>query len=101
MVRIRLRRMGLRNRPTYRVVAIDSRLARDGRYLEMLGHYDPRKKITELNHERIQYWLSKGAQPSATVDKLIRRQLRAVPAPEAPADAATAPACTAPADQGA
>ncbi|MEO0070647.1 MAG: 30S ribosomal protein S16 [candidate division WOR-3 bacterium] len=72
MVRIRLRRMGVRNKPSYRVVAIDSRRARDSHYLEALGHYDPRRKVLALNLERIDYWVSRGAQLSNTVEKLIK-----------------------------
>ncbi|MEO0073708.1 MAG: 30S ribosomal protein S16 [candidate division WOR-3 bacterium] len=84
MVRIRLRRMGLRNRPTYRVVAIDSRRARDSRYIELLGHYDPRRRTLELRIERVRYWLSSGAQPSSTVSTLIQifdRQTKAAAEP--------------------
>lgn len=72
MVKIRLRRMGVRNKPTYRVVAIDSRRARDSHYLEALGHYDPRRKILALNLERVNYWVSRGAQLSNAVEKLIK-----------------------------
>jgi len=81
LVRIRLTRLGARNNPTYRVVAIDSRRARDSQYLEALGHYDPRRKVLKLNLERVDYWLSKGAQPSNTVDRLIKRYRKTVPAP--------------------
>jgi len=80
VVRIRLTRMGARNKPAYRVVAIDSRRARDSEYLEALGHYDPRRKILRLNIERVDYWLSKGAQPSNTVGKLINRYRKTVQA---------------------
>ena len=73
MVRIRLKRMGLRHVPTYRVVAIEKRQAREGEYLEQLGHYDPRSKKLELNIERIDHWITTGAQPSNTVKKLISR----------------------------
>lgn len=80
--------MGLRNRPAYRVVAIDSHRARDSRCLEFLGHYDPRRKILNLKMERVRYWLTNGAQPSAAVSKLIRRIGRQT---EAPTEPATAP----------
>ncbi len=86
MVRIRLRRMGARNQPIYRVVAIDSRRARDGQYLEALGHYDPRRKVLKLHLKRIDYWLSRGAQPSNTVDKLIKYYRKANPTSSPPAD---------------
>lgn len=90
--------MGLRSKPTYRVVAIDSRRARDGKYLEMLGHYDPRHKNLQLDMPRVQYWLSQGAQPSSTVKGLIRRVAK-TSAVDPAADAQTAPvADTPPAD---
>ncbi len=76
-VRLRLKRMGRRHRPYYRVTAVDGRKPRDGRVIEELGSYDPlladeSKQIT-LNRERIDYWISVGAQPSETVAGLIRR----------------------------
>ncbi len=87
--------MGLRNRPTYRVVVIDSRKARDGEYLEAVGHYDPRTKLLDLNTERIGHWVSKGARPSDTVGRLLGRYARQhAPAAEAVnsvEDAAPAP----------
>ena len=76
MLKIRLRRMGLRNRPAYRVVVIDSRKARDGKYLESVGHYDPRTKLLELKTERIGHWVSRGAQTSDTVGRLLGRHAR-------------------------
>lgn len=76
MLKIRLRRMGLRNRPTYRAVVIDSRKARDGEYLESVGHYDPRTKLLEMKPERIEHWVSKGAQTSDTVGRLLSRYVR-------------------------
>lgn len=76
--------MGLRNRPAYRVVVIDSRKARDGEYLESVGHYDPRTKLLDLKTERIEHWVSKGAQTSDTVGRLVSRYVRAhAPAAEA------------------
>ncbi|MBN2465961.1 30S ribosomal protein S16 [candidate division WOR-3 bacterium] len=99
MLRIRLRRMGLRNRPAYRVVVIDSRKARDGEYLESVGHYDPRTKLLELKTERIGHWVSKGAQTSDTVGRLLSRYARqhAAPAEAANGDSAEAtPASTEP-----
>lgn len=91
MLRIRLRRMGPRSRPTYRVVVIDSRKARDGQYRESLGHYDPRTKALELNMDRTRYWLARGAQASDTVAALVRRSDRAATAAPAPAEAEPAP----------
>jgi len=76
-VRLRLKRLGRRHRPFYRVAAMDSRAKRDGRVIEELGHYDPIAKEEEaqvsLKLERIDYWLSMGAQPSDTVRRLIER----------------------------
>ncbi|MCZ6799803.1 MAG: 30S ribosomal protein S16 [Nitrospirae bacterium] len=74
-VHLRLTRMGRHKRPFYRVVAIDSRMRRDGRCLEVLGTYDPLKEpaVTELKPERVLDWLQKGAQPSVTVRTLLRR----------------------------
>ncbi|MEO5377057.1 MAG: 30S ribosomal protein S16 [Magnetococcus sp. DMHC-6] len=73
-VRIRLQRRGSTKRPTYAIVAADARMARDGRCLEKLGTYDPRQEQngTVFNHERVNYWLSVGAQPSDRVAKLLK-----------------------------
>jgi len=77
MVRIRLKRMGRRHRACYRVTAVDQRSTRDGRAIEELGYYDPTNKNPELqvklNKERIEYWLSQGAQASDTVANLLKR----------------------------
>ncbi|MGQ9663835.1 MAG: 30S ribosomal protein S16 [bacterium] len=73
MVKIRLRRMGKHKSPFYRIVALDSKRARDGAYIENLGHYDPLKKNLQLKRDRIEYWLSKGAKPTNTVAKLITK----------------------------
>lgn len=84
-VRLRLKRMGRRHRPFYRVTVVDGRKARDGRVIEELGLYDPllpdESKQIKLNRERIDYWLSVGAQPSDTVRGLIRRNDAAAAAP--------------------
>lgn len=76
-VRIRMKRMGRRHRPFYRICAMDARAARDGRVIEELGTYDPMVPETDaravLNAERIQYWLSVGAQPSEKVKVLIKK----------------------------
>lgn len=77
MVRIRLKRMGRRHRPTYRLTAVDGRRTRDGLVLEELGHFDPAQRDAEgqqsLKKERIEYWLSVGAQPSDTVRDLLKK----------------------------
>ena len=75
-VSIRLRREGSKNRPYYRVVVADSRGPRDGKFIEILGTYDP--KLTGQNSsfsvERAEYWMSKGARPSDTVRSLIKKR---------------------------
>ena len=73
-VRIRLSRVGATKRPSYRVVAIDSRRPRDGRALEILGYYDPLTEpaTVQIDTERLAAWVGKGALPSATVAKLIK-----------------------------
>lgn len=74
-VRIRLTRVGATKKPTYRFVVADSRSARDGRSLDILGHYDPRQDPVEINvdAEKANKWLQQGAQPSTTVERLFRR----------------------------
>jgi small subunit ribosomal protein S16 len=73
-VKIRLTRVGARNNPIWRVVAADSRSPRDGRFLEVLGHYNPQTQPStiELNEERVRAWLSRGAEPSDTVKRLLK-----------------------------
>lgn len=73
MVRIRLRRQGLKRQPSYRVVVTDQRKARNGKYLENIGHYNPRTRpATEIiQEERALYWLSVGAQPSDAVRRML------------------------------
>ena len=75
MVRIRLQRHGAKKRPFYRVVAADKRAPRDGRFIELLGTYDPLTEppIVRLNKERVDYWIGVGAQPSETVNALIKK----------------------------
>jgi len=72
-VRLRLMRMGKKKQPVYRVVVMDQRAPRDGRYIEQIGRYDARMdpSIVEIDNERAVDWLSKGAQPSETVEKLL------------------------------
>lgn len=74
MVKIRLARFGAKKRPFYRIVAADSQGKRDGRYIELLGTYDPLKDPPEvrLNAERIKYWVSVGAQATSTVASLLK-----------------------------
>jgi small subunit ribosomal protein S16 len=89
MLAIRLRRAGSKKRPFFRVVVPDSRAARDSSFVEILGHYNPRSKpaVVEVDKERVDYWLGKGAQPSDSVRTLMARHLTPKPA----ADAAAAP----------
>ncbi len=72
---VRLRRMGGNKKPFFRIVATDSRCSNTGRFLEALGWYDPKKKGTnfELKTDRVEYWVSKGAQLSDTVNSLMRK----------------------------
>jgi len=77
MVRIRMQRLGRRHRPFFRINAIDQRTRRNGRIIEPLGWFDPlateEGKMLELKGERIQYWLSQGAQPSETVEDILAK----------------------------
>jgi len=81
LLRIRLARTGAKKQSSYRVVVIDRERARDGRFVEIVGHYNPRRKPAEivLKRERIDYWISKGAQPSETVQSFLKAP------PQAPA----------------
>ncbi len=78
MVKIRMKRMGRRHRPFYRINAMDTRSPRDGRVIEELGYYDPlvkeESKQIKLKADRIRYWLSQGAQTSDTVSDILRKK---------------------------
>jgi small subunit ribosomal protein S16 len=78
-VSIRLRREGTKNRPYYKVVVADRRSPRDGKFIEIIGAYDPKKPghNSTLNIDRVEYWISKGAQPSDTVRSLIKKNKKA------------------------
>ena len=114
MVRLRMKSLGRRHRPFFRICAMDLRSPRDGRAIEELGHHDPMVRNvqarTVLKVNRIRYWLSVGAQPSHKVQALLNRYGVKKPAPGepwelpeaalatlAPATAATTPPATAPA----
>jgi small subunit ribosomal protein S16 len=87
-VSIRLRREGAKNRPFYRVVVADKRSPRDGKFIEVIGNYDPRKtgENYELNLDRAEYWVKNGAQPSETVASIIKKaRKKTVVAQAAPA----------------
>ncbi len=76
MVRIRLRRVGSKNQPSYRIVVADRRSPRDGRFIEKIGFYNPRTEpeTVVLDEARALYWLSVGAKPSEAVERLMRNQ---------------------------
>ncbi len=90
MVTIRLRRQGAKKSPFYRIVVADSRNAREGAFVEILGHYNPRvtPETFVIDRERLAYWLGVGAQASDSVRTLVKRH--PAPAPEAAEAAATA-----------
>lgn len=82
MVVLRLRREGTKNRPFYRIVAADQRMPRDGRFLEIIGTYDPlmENDNVKVNLEKANAWIAKGAQPSETVRSLLKKAAKAVAA---------------------
>ena len=99
-VRIRMKRLGRKHRPYYRIVAIDHRQPRDGRIIEELGSYDPMVKNTDervtLRPDRVKYWMSVGAKPSENVEVLLKKYMakfeqqaaQAAAAPAAPPEPA-------------
>jgi small subunit ribosomal protein S16 len=91
MVVIRMRKMGSKKRPFFRVVVTDSRIARDSSFVEIVGHYNPRTKPAkvEIDRERINHWIGKGAQLSDTVRTLLKRH---APAPASADEAVSASA---------
>jgi len=99
MLVIRLRKMGSKKRPFFRVVVTDSRTARDSSFVEIVGHYNPRTKPAKvlIERDRIDFWVGKGAQLSDTVRTLLKRHVP-VAAP-AGIDAGSAPARSASADK--
>jgi len=105
MLRIRLRRVGKKGHPSYRIVVADSRAPRDGAYVEWIGNYDPMTEppAVTIKADRAQAWLSQGAQPSDAVARILdwngiltrtptQRNVNSKTAEEAPAEAAPAPA---------
>ncbi len=72
-VKMRLRRMGAKKAPTYRVIVADSRSPRDGRFIEEIGHFDPRSDELKIDSEKAKKWLSNGAQPTDTVKALLKK----------------------------
>ena len=75
MVKIRLRLMGAKKAPFYRVVVADSRFARDGRFIEEIGYYDPTKEpsVVKIDAEKAKQWLDNGAQPTDTVREILKK----------------------------
>jgi small subunit ribosomal protein S16 len=75
-VKIRLTRMGTRKKPYYRIVVADSVSPRDGKFIEIVGNYDPKKNPAEINvkEDRIKEWLTNGAEPTLTVSQLLRKK---------------------------
>ena len=75
-VKIRLNRMGAKKNPFYRIVVADSRAPRDGRFIEILGNYDPslQPAVVNIDEEKVMDWMGKGAQPTDTVKALLRKQ---------------------------
>ena len=72
-VKIRLRRMGAKKAPTYRVVVADSRFPRDGRFIEEIGHFNPKSDEVKIDAEKAKKWLANGAQPTDTVKALLKK----------------------------
>ena len=75
MVKIRMRRMGAKKAPFYRIVVADSRFPRDGRFIEELGYYDPTKEPTvfQVDADKVKQWIANGAQPTDTVKALLKK----------------------------
>lgn len=95
MVKIRLRRTGKTKQPSYRLVVADSRSPRDGKFIEIIGHYSPirQPKVLEVKADRARYWLGVGAQPTDTAAALLKRvnvldaEGKILPAPAEPVEA--------------
>jgi small subunit ribosomal protein S16 len=85
MLRMRLTRVGARNQPSYRIVVADSRAARDGAFVDQIGHYNPRTDppTIVINEEKARKWLSQGAQPSDSVQRILKNRGITALAPKA------------------
>ena len=81
MLRIRLTRMGAKKKPFYRVVVMERRQNRDGSFVEIVGHYNPslNPPLIDLKMDRIRHWLACGAQPSETVNSLLKKAVASTP----------------------
>jgi small subunit ribosomal protein S16 len=79
LLSIRLTRLGAKKRPFYRIVVTESAAKRDGRFVEIIGHYDPvaEPSVVKIDRERLAYWMERGAQPTETVSRCIRADRRA------------------------
>lgn len=77
MLKIRLKRTGKKNRPFFRIVVADTKEKRDGKTIQIIGFYDPKSdpRLIKINQKRLDYWLNRGAQPTPTLRKLIKRQV--------------------------
>lgn len=93
-VSIRLRREGAKNRPCYKVVVADSRSPRDGKFIEIIGTYDPKKEgeNSTLKLDRAEHWIARGAQPSDTVRSLLKKNRARAAAPPAETETEAEPA---------
>ena len=80
-VHIRLSRHGTKKSPFYRIVVADQRHPRDGRFIENIGTFDPGSVALNVDRERLEYWRSRGARPSHTLDRLLKRHPAPAPAP--------------------
>jgi small subunit ribosomal protein S16 len=82
LLKIRLARTGAKKQSSYRIVVIESGMARDGRFVEILGHYNARRNPPELvlKRERVDYWIGRGAQPSETVRSFLKTKTKTVEA---------------------
>ena len=93
MVKIRLRQVGSKKQLSYRVVVADARSPRDGRFIENIGHYNPRTDppTVEIDEDRARYWLSHGAQPTDAVHRMLKKLgiLEKAEVPESPSDPKT------------
>jgi small subunit ribosomal protein S16 len=81
LLRIRLTRMGAKKKPFYRVVVMEQRQTRDGSFVEIVGHYNPKTNppVVDLNMDRVRHWLACGAQPSETVNSLLKKAAPVTP----------------------
>jgi len=78
MVKLRMARHGAKKTPFYRIIAVDVRKRRDGRFIEQLGHYDPKRDpaVYKVDLERVDFWVGRGAQVSDTVSQIVKRARR-------------------------